>query len=719
MKLVEQVCQLQCVVSAVLSFSPLSPSSKQGNRMVSVAERKKRKNTSTVSKRVTGAVPGARNKVVFIAVAASLAAVSICYANALANGFVFDDQGHVLSDVSLRSLSSLSKFLPASYRPIRDISYALDFAVWGARPFGFHLTSVLIHLANTLLVFALIRRLTREVLPATLTALVFALQPVQVDAVTYISGRRDVLFCLFYLASFHCYLTYRESAVGDVAKRLRTNCYFALTLLLWGLSLFTKEMAASLPAFIFVWNSCDAWEPDRKSWVRRFFSAARKALARDRWLYVLVLLAVPAYVWYQVVLKGGSERARVSGIAYWGGSFYTNLLTSIRVHAWYLKQLVLPTPIVQYSGGFDIATTLLDPRVILSIIAVGATAAGGFLLLSKDRLMAFAVLSYFVLLLPVSHVIPHHELLADHYLYLPMMSFGLFVALLTRKLASRGEIAGRVAYGAAAAALIVFGAMTVLRNPVYKDDFALWKTSYNEVPNSLRAVYSLAGQYATSYPARGAELYKKCIALDPSYSPAYLSLAVLYQTKEKAREAEEIIQRGLALPDSRVVSPDDENPNRFRSELTTALAVSKGFQGSPKEGEALLIRAIDLDPTNSQAYELLAGYYHSVDIEKEIAVLKRQVETFPTDTYSLQTLSSRFIEAKRYDDALPYLQRLLAIIPGDFFANYEMGQIHRTKNDCSAARGFLTVAKAAASNPEDTKAIDDALKEFQQQCGGS
>src|SRR6185369_16343049 len=184
-------------------------------------------------------------------------------------------------------------------------------------------------------------------------------------------------------------------------------------------------------------NFCDVWDREIPSWFRRFFTAAKKSLAMDKWLYLMVSLAVPAYIWYQVFYKGGSERARTSGFEYWGGSFYANFLTSIRVHAWYLKQLVVPTPIVQYSGAFDVATTLFEWRVILSFVVVGATLVGGFFLLNKDKLMAFAVISFFVLLLPVSQMIPHHELLADHYLYLPMLSFGLFVALIVRKVSMR------------------------------------------------------------------------------------------------------------------------------------------------------------------------------------------------------------------------------------------------------------------------------------------
>jgi tetratricopeptide (TPR) repeat protein len=151
----------------------------------------------------------------------------------------------------------------------------------------------------------------------------------------------------------------------------------------------------------------------------------------------------------------------------------------------------------------------------------------------------------------------------------------------------------------------------------------------------------------------------------------------------------------------------------------TALAISKGFQGLKKEAEESLLRAIALYPANSQAYEILAAYYHSVNSEKEIDILKQQCALFPGDHLPLQILSSRLIQDKRYDDALPYLDKLFAILPNDFFANYQLGQIYRTKKDCATASRYLNTARARASGPEDTKAIQDALSQLQQQCGGS
>ena len=685
-------------------------------------EQRTRKNASPAAAK--GAPPAFRwssaPQSVYLMACALAAVALLCYANSLANGFVFDDHGHVLQGKWLRNLWNLPRILTDSYRPLRDVSYAVDFALWGERAFGFHLTNILVHAANTVLVFLLLRRFTGEMLMGILGALVFAVHPIQTDSVAYISGRRDILFTFFYLASFLSYLAYHRNAEsGEARPQSKRGALFYLALFLgfWVLSLMSKEMAASLPVVILAWNLCDGWTEGPESWVRRMWTALRRALRKDRWLYIALALAVPAYAWYSVVLKGGSARARLTGFRYWGGDFYTNALTAIRVHAWYLKQLVFPTPIVQYSGAFEVATSVVDWRVVISLLVVGAVISIGFFMLDRRRLLAFAILSYFALLLPVSQIIPHHELLADHYLYLPMMSFGLFVSLIVREIIARWGDAKRYVYAATAAVLIVLATMTILRNRVYRDDMTLWQANYEEAPNSIRAVSSLAGVNAKSYPARAAALYKRCIELDPSYAPAYLGLAVLYQTAPSAQEVEELVEKGLSLPDSSITSPGYENPRRYRSELTTALALAKGFQKEPEAAERLLREAIQLYPRNEQPYQLLIGYYRGKDRSKEIEVLKQQLAIDPTNYDALTTLSHRFIEDKKYDEAAPYLNTILSMLPKDFRANYQFGQIYRTKKECALSKAYLTTAAEVASGDEETKAINEALSRFARDCG--
>jgi protein O-mannosyl-transferase len=635
--------------------------------------------------------------------------VAACYANSLGNNFVFDDKAVILDNRLLRSLANLPRLLVASYRPLRDISHALDFALWGENPVGFHLANIVIHLANTLLVFWLVRRLTETLAAALIAALLFAVHPLQTDAVTYISGRRDVLFSLFYLAAFHSYLTYR-------ARRRLT--WLALFVGCWALSLLSKEMAASLPAVIFIWNFCDAWEPRAGNWPQRAARAALVAWRRDRWLYLALLAAVAVYAWFMTFVKGGSILAR-DGFKYWGGSFTANLLLSLRVQAWYLKQLVWPTPFVQYKGTFAIVTGFWDWRVLLALLAVGGTLIGGLLALDRNRLIAFAVLSYFVLLLPVSQIIPHHELAADHYLYLPMMSFALLIAVISVRLAAFGGKVRQITYAALALAVLTLGMMTVLRNRDWQDELTLWQVSYREAPDSIRAVSSLAKAYATVNPGKSEALYRRCLEVDPAYGPAYYSLATLCRSRDKAREVEALIQGGLALPDEQIANGSQtgtQEVRQFRAQLTTALGVTRLSQGDSSRGEGFLWQAIGIDPGYAQPYGLLAGLYRDSDKEKALAVLKQQAAVFSNRREPLEQIVIFLTEAQRYDEAMAYLEQLRTLAPHDYFANQQLSRVYKAKGDCARAWQYLDEARGLARSSQEAREMQKYSGELKQEC---
>jgi len=623
-----------------------------------------------------------------IAVLALVALVVICYANSIGNAFVFDDLQVVLIDGRPTSFSHLMRMLTSSYRPIRNLSYALDFGIWGASPFGFHLTNIIIHAANTVLVFWLVRRISsnRGYLPFVAAA-IFAVHPIQTDAVTYISGRRDILFSLFYIASFHAYLSFRKS---------RSPKHAGLFVGLWVLSLMTKEMAVSLPAVIFVWNFCDAWSDQTGSTLRRSVEAGKRAFAADKLLYIGLIAAAAGYAWYQTYLVGASLRSGYAGLRYWGGGFMATALTMMRVHAWYLKQLVLPTPIAQYYGAFDISTTLLDWRVLASLVLIVAVLAAAFALLSKNKAMAFAIFSYFAILLPVSQIIPHHELLADHYLYLPMMSFGMFIALVSERFAV-SKANSQFIYAAAGGLILVFSVMTVLRNNDWKDEFTLWQANYEAVPNSPRASYNLGNQYLERDPKKAESLLREALASDPGYLLTYVTLGQILVSQNRTREAEELIRQGFTWADNKSGDSFVQQPLWFRSKLTMLLGGAKWQQGDRAQGEQLLREAIALYPANLESYEVLANCYASVDRSKEEGVLKEAVAVAPGAYDTQARLVSLLIENKRFAEALPYL--------------VQMSQLKPAAGECNKAQKYTSALRSATSGAgEYAEALRAALR---------
>ncbi|HKY03340.1 MAG TPA: tetratricopeptide repeat protein, partial [Blastocatellia bacterium] len=643
-----------------------------GTKTTLSARQKSRKQEKTPGKSKPRVINDAAGQT-YLAAAALVITVFACYGNSLGNGFVFDDTNLVFSHSRLQSASEFWQLITA-YRPLRHLSYVVDYAIWGERAFGFHLTNVLIHAANSIMVFFIARRLLINRLAAVVAAMIFAAHPIQTDSVAYISGRRDVLFAFFYLAALLSYLRYRAE---------RSPLYFALFLIGWALSLMSKEMAVSLPAVIFLWNFCNLWHEQTGSWAKRSLSSVGRAFGKDWLLYIALVAAGLSYGFYMVFVRGASGRASAGGIDYWGGSFLSNALTAIRVQAWYLKQMIFPTPIAQYYGAFDISYSVADWRVIVSFAAVAAALAAGLFALKRDKLIAFAILAYFAMLLPVSQIIPHHELVADHYLYLPVFSLALIAGRLVERESAAAKDRRQLAYGAVVVLLGFYAVTTFLRNRDWKDEFAVWKANYESVPESPRAAHNLGGFYATRDPARAEDLFKQALNRDAGFEPAYLSLARLYVTQKRLAEAEEMVAKGIAVTDSNQGSRIIREKNLFKSQLTSVQAAARWEASDPAATERLLLQSITLAPHNVEAHKSLANLYSGKDPAKEIEALKRGVASNSNSFELRARLAAMLIETKQYQDALAHLRHMLSLAP--------------TSNDCKRAEQYLNQSAAGVS----------------------
>ena len=207
-----------------------------------------------------GIKPANRKWYIFLAVALVISAVS--YGNSLRNEFVFDDILVIVENPGIRGIQKIPHLLGIntgriSYRPMRMVSYALDYTLnenlWhyfggykdykGLNPLGYHISNIIFHLVTSLLVFLIVYLLSRNYRVAFLASVLFALHPVHTDSVTYLSGRRDILCALFYLAGFYCFLRYRQSS---------RPMFIIATFIFYAFSMGSKEMGVTLPALFFL-----------------------------------------------------------------------------------------------------------------------------------------------------------------------------------------------------------------------------------------------------------------------------------------------------------------------------------------------------------------------------------------------------------------------------------------------------------------------------------
>jgi hypothetical protein len=368
-----------------------------------------------------------------VQVALALAAVAAALAPMLGIGFVNDDYTIIEFALHrplplLEALSSRAEVIEVYYRPLFDLSLALDFLAWGWTPSGFRLTNLALHLLNTLLVWRLARALRFDEATALFALLVFGLHPIHETSLYWIAGRTDVLCATFYLA-----------ALVALARHLEAPSAWTLlgTLGLGLLAMLTKEMAITLP----IVAGIVAW------WLRR------DAQARERRTAVMVA-SLPL-----AIVVGGVLLARWIALD-------NNLFASSGVHgdvpivhlvrnvATYMGLLVIP-------AGHAAIEELLRARPGLYIgLAVATLAVGAIVLLRWRRSLGpllFCAAALLVTMIPVL------RLTMRWYLYIPSIFFAIGAGWLVSRLTDRNRRAGFVAIAALGIGYAVIDGTTIRR----------------------------------------------------------------------------------------------------------------------------------------------------------------------------------------------------------------------------------------------------------------
>jgi hypothetical protein len=439
-----------------------------------------------------------------------IAAVAVAFANAVGNGFVYDDQLVIVDDPAVR-LPLSAGFEGLYYRPLRTLSYRLDYALAGMDPRAFHLSNVLYHGATVLLVHALLAALGASPLAAVAGALVFAVHPVQTDAVSYAAGRRDVLCGLFYALGVVAYVRWRRGAHAAV---------LVLAALAYVLAILAKEMAVTLPLACFLIDRWERRRPDARP-------AASPMSRRLGWLAALAALGVLA-----LALTYGAHVLHIATERPWhGGSFGANLATVARVWVKYLQLVAWPATLsADYSyDAFPVSVSVLDPRALASVAVLATLTVGAVAAWRRGDAIGLGLAWAAVTLLPVSHLVPFRELLAEHYLYVPMMGIALVAGGLVDAALARWPARRTVT---AVAVLLVVGALaarTIERNRDWKDRITLWSATAEAVPRCARAQYNLGQAYFERSRLADAErAWLAAAALEPHDVETTRGLAMLY-----------------------------------------------------------------------------------------------------------------------------------------------------------------------------------------------
>lgn len=432
------------------------------------------------------------------------------------------------------------------YMPVKNVSYALDYALFGLKPAGYHLQQQFWYALAVLLLFAWLRSVLRAMaaggrlglhaasadIVAFVTALAFALHPVHVESVTWLSGRKDVLSGAFGLAALWCAGRYRRP--GDSPRRPM----LAAALACLALALLSKPMSVVLPALMLLQDHLSEPEP-RRTLMR---------VLRDRialYLPACVMTALFIAVYLRVVPPGAHLNPDRQLQLFQGPDY---LRWGQQLNA-YLEISVAPTRLSPILPPDLLAPTLDSARALFGLACLGLVLALGFLSLRARHPLALALGLFVVPLLPILAQPPWAQYVAARYLFLAVGGPLLALSWCATWALERRPTLRAAAWPLSVLLMLALALNTLRYNATWRDTLSLWLGALENYPR-FTLLHKHAGRAAlvARQPEQAIGIYLDCLEVDPDYAPCNAALGSLLLPVDPTR-AETLLRKALPRDD--------------------------------------------------------------------------------------------------------------------------------------------------------------------------
>jgi len=622
-----------------------------------------------------------------------LAGAILLYLPTLGHEFVFDDIQLVTTNPAVQHLpQALGRLLrlDAAYRPVRTLSYAIDHAVGGMDPVIFRLSNLFYHALCLLVIWGVVRRVTGRAGVALAALSFFALHPVHVDAVVYIAGRRDLLASLFVLLAFWLYLLFQER---------RRWWYWPLLLLCFMLAFASKELGIVVPVLLLLYDWCrhTAAAAGSRPWWRRCLAGAGQTLRRGWWFHGPILLGAAGLAAYKLFWASPTGK-----IGWWGGNPWTNLLTVAKIICYELYLMALPLTLrADYSyDSFPVAYQALDPLGLAALALVAALVAWLVRRACRgDFQVPFWGGWFLVSLLPMSHIVPHHELFAEHYLYLASVG-GCVLAALGLAALHRRFPASAWAAGAVWGLLLL--SISLSHGQVYRDEVTLFRDVLAKAPRCLRANMAVGNYHFFRQQYRKAlPYYEQILDVPPPFEQERLSVGEL-----------EKLRRLVGKPEGDYLHRD------LGYYLIASRRLVQAYQhtGQSDQAKRVCREAIRFGVLRDMFQVELGNLYAGGgDFAAARDCFRQALQASPRDALIMANLAAAESELGRPDEAERLLRQAVEVKPRFAQAHYNLGLVLGRRNAPAEeiARHLQLAVQLGLASPE----LDNAREILKQLAG--
>ena len=472
----------------------------------------------------------------FFSILAILALILIAYANTLLSPFNFDDQA-LLQNIALSGPDRYNSVWPVQYRHLFYLSFSINHSIGGLNPLSYHLTNLLFHFLSSVtvlfIVFKTVSKNTQWESKAVLglsvtTALLFALNPLHTEAVTYLSGRASGIGGFFYLLALLFFI------IGSEKNRNPTTTvplFYFLTLLAFGFALLSKETTLTFPLAVILYDLCfmrsERWRPFKD---RLFF------------IYLPLFSLVGAFL----ILAPGLRNMTADWI---GRIDIDYALAQASVLAYALKLCIFP---INLTFDYDFPVHWLAYSRFVSVmiwLAIVFAVIKNFRRVSP--VLTFALLWFLITLSPTNSLLPRADLLSERNLYLPSLGFTFLIAcgfyhlfFIKGSLSKPGLVLLLTLF-------LMMGSLLITRNSVYRSNIHLWEDTYEKSPADLKVLHNLSHFYLEDKRYQQALVpllrLSRSMAGDFYRAFAYSNLGSIYTQNGNFEKAEKEFHKAIEL----------------------------------------------------------------------------------------------------------------------------------------------------------------------------
>ncbi|PYM02878.1 MAG: hypothetical protein DMF19_01310 [Verrucomicrobia bacterium] len=592
----------------------------------------------------------------------------LAYRPAWHGGFLWDDDAYVTNNELLTAPDGLRRIWfsfesPSQYFPLVYTTFRIERALWGLNPTGYHVVNVLLHVANALLVWRLLARL--RVPGAWLAGAIFALHPVQVESVAWITERKNVLMGFFFLLTL---LTWVEFLEQQTTRRWRL---YLLALVLYALALLSKTTACTLPAALLL-----------ILWLQK------RAINKERLVQIVPFLILGIAmglltVWWEryhqgtrgpLFALGPIERILIASRAVWfylGKLFWPSNLTFI-----YPRWMASPTQLLDYAwlaaGGGACAAIALARKYVGRSLEVAAL----FFVATLSPVIGFIMLYTF-----------RYTFVADHYQYLASIGPIALASAGIATLAATFKGSRHFIFGAGICLLAVLTMLTWRQSTMYVDIEALWRTTIGRNPDCWMAHNNLGIVLAQKNEIDEAIAhYRKTLEMSPDFADADYNLGNVLLQKGEIDAALLHCQRAVAI------QPNDPDAQ-------VALGNALFQKGLIDESIVHYQKALAIRPYYVTAhYNLSSAFLKKGEIDEAIFHCQAALSIQPEHADAHTNLAAALLQKGEIGNAIEQYEKTLEIAPRSVPALNNLAWIFATYSDPAFRDGPKALELAQEAN---------------------